>query len=146
MPIVGYDTNLTNTLRLWKAEPAEESFKGDYDKYIEDVNAICNSLYPDDSTEEGKKLRVKQQYFFVCAGIHSMIRSHLRVYPSLDNLAEKVAVQLNDTHPVLAIPELMRILMDDYEYEWLIQITPYWQKHWKNGQLIISAPCYQEFT
>lgn len=118
MPIVGYDTNLTNTLRLWKAEPAEESFKGDYDQYIEDVNAICNSLYPDDSTEEGKKLRVKQQYFFVCAGIHSMIRSHLRVYPSLDNLAEKVAVQLNDTHPVLAIPELMRILMDDYEYEW----------------------------
>ncbi|NCC54693.1 MAG: glycogen/starch/alpha-glucan phosphorylase [Erysipelotrichia bacterium] len=118
VPIVGYDTKLTNTLRLWKAEPAEESMHGDYTKYIQDVRNICNSLYPDDSTEEGKLLRVKQQYFFVCAGIHSMIRSHLRVYPSLDNLAEKVAVQLNDTHPVLAIPELMRVLLDDYEYEW----------------------------
>lgn len=118
MPIVGYDTKLTNTLRLWKAEPAEESMHGDYTKYIQDVRNICNSLYPDDSTEEGKLLRVKQQYFFVCAGIHSMIRSHLRVYPSLDNLPEKVAVQLNDTHPVLAIPELMRVLLDDYEYEW----------------------------
>lgn len=118
MPIVGYDTKLVNTLKLWKAEPAEESFKGDYHKYIEDVNAICNCLYPDDSTEEGKKLRIKQQYFFVCAGINNMIRAHLRVYPNLDNLAEKVSVQLNDTHPVLAIPELMRVLMDDYEYEW----------------------------
>lgn len=119
MPIVGYDTKLTNTLRLWSAEPAEESMHGgDYTKYIQDVRNICNSLYPDDSTEEGKLLRVKQQYFFVCAGIHSMIRSHLRVYPSLDNLADKVAVQLNDTHPVLAIPELMRVLLDDYEYEW----------------------------
>lgn len=118
MPIVGYDTKLTNTLRLWKAEPAEESMHGDYTKYLKDVRDICMCLYPDDSTEEGKLLRLKQQYFFVCAGIHSMIRSHLRVYPSLDNLADKVAVQLNDTHPVLAIPELMRILLDDYEYEW----------------------------
>ncbi len=118
MPIVGNETKLTNTLRLWSAEPAEESMHGDYSKYIQDVRNICNCLYPDDSTDEGKRLRVKQQYFFVCAGIHSMIRSHLRVYPSLDNLAEKVAVQLNDTHPVLAIPELMRVLMDDYEYEW----------------------------
>lgn len=118
MPIVGYDTKLVNTLKLWKAEPAEESFKGNYAKYIEEVNAICNCLYPDDSTEEGKKLRIKQQYFFVCAGINNMIRAHLRVYPNLDNLAEKVSVQLNDTHPVLAIPELMRVLMDDYEYEW----------------------------
>lgn len=118
MPVVGYDTKLTNTLRLWKAEPAEESMHGDYTKYLKDVRDICMCLYPDDSTEEGKRLRLKQQYFFVCAGIHSMIRSHLRVYPSLDNLAEKVAVQLNDTHPVLAIPELMRVLLDEFEYEW----------------------------
>lgn len=118
VPIVGYNTKLTNNLRLWDAEPAEESMKGNVDKYLNDVASITNSLYPNDSTEEGKLLRLKQQYFFVCAGIHTMIRGHLQVYPSLDNLAEKVAVQLNDTHPVLAIPELMRVLLDDYGYEW----------------------------
>ncbi len=118
MPVVGHGTKLTNTLRLWSAEPAEESLGGDYQKYINDVREICRCLYPDDSTDEGKQLRVKQQYFFVCAGIHSLINSHLKVYPNLDNLADKVAIQLNDTHPVLAIPELMRILMDEYEYEW----------------------------
>lgn len=118
VPIVGYDTKVTNTLRLWSAEPVEESMLGDYNRYINDVKSICTSLYPDDSTEEGKQLRLKQQYFFVCAGLHSLIRSHLKCYPNLDNLAEKVAVQLNDTHPVLAIPELMRVLLDDFEYEW----------------------------
>lgn len=118
MPIVGYDTNLTNTLRLWDSEPAEESMRGDANSYLNDVNAITNCLYPDDSTEAGKRLRLKQQYFFVCAGINSMIRSHLANYPSLDNLAEKVTIQMNDTHPVMAIPELMRVLMDDYGYSW----------------------------
>ena len=63
-------------------------------------------------------LRLKQQYFFVSAGVKSIIRSHLRVYPTLDNLGEKIAIQLNDTHPVLAIPELMRVLMDEYHYDW----------------------------
>ncbi|WP_289647307.1 glycogen/starch/alpha-glucan family phosphorylase, partial [uncultured Dubosiella sp.] len=76
------------------------------------------NVYPDDSTTDGKKLRLKQEYFFVCAGINQIIESHLRVYPSLDNLPEKVAIQLNDTHPVLVIPELMRVLMDDYNYDW----------------------------
>lgn len=119
VPIVGYDTKLTNTLRLWSAEPAEESLiRGNHTEYIKDVRELCNSLYPDDSSEEGKLLRIKQQYFFVCAGIHSIVRQHLRNYPNLDNFADKVAIQLNDTHPVLAIPELMRVLMDDFEYEW----------------------------
>ena len=76
------------------------------------------NVYPDDSTEKGKLLRIKQEYFFVAAGLAQIIKAHLRAYPSLDNLAEKVCIQLNDTHPVLAIPELMRILMDDYAYEW----------------------------
>lgn len=118
VPVVGYDTVLTNTLRLWSAEPAEESLHGDHTQYIKEVREICNSLYPDDSTEEGKLLRIKQQYFFVSAGIHSILRQHLKNYPNLDNLNEVVAIQLNDTHPVLAIPELMRILLDDYEFTW----------------------------
>jgi len=118
VPIVGYDTKLTNNLRLWSAEPAEEGLYKDHEAYIKDVREICNSLYPDDSSEEGKRLRIKQQYFFVCAGLHTIVEEHLKNYSTLDNLADKVAIQLNDTHPVLAIPELMRILLDTYEYEW----------------------------
>ena len=119
MPIVGRGTNETNTLRLWSAEasdtlPANKDFR----TYIQDVNEICQNVYPDDSTEHGKILRLKQQYFFVSAGLTSIIKAHLRVYPNLDNFHEKVVIQLNDTHPVLCIPELMRILMDEYEYEW----------------------------
>ena len=112
-------TKTTNTLRLWDAEIDEASVNsGQLNKYLNDVMAITANVYPDDSTAEGKKLRLKQEYFFVCAGIDQIIRSHLQVYPTLDNLPEKVAIQLNDTHPVLVIPELMRVLMDDYNYEW----------------------------
>lgn len=119
VPIVGKNTKVTNTLRLWSAEAAEDPCNAnDFGQYIADVKAICQNVYPDDSTEEGRKLRIKQEYFFVSAGIAQIVKAHLRVYPSLDNLAEKVSIQLNDTHPVLAIPELMRVLMDDYEYEW----------------------------
>lgn len=119
MEVVGHGTNLTNTLRLWSAEPAEDASNSqEFAKYIKDVTAINQNVYPDDSTEEGRYLRLKQQYFFVSAGLTAMIKAHLRVYDTLDNFAEKNAIQLNDTHPVLAIPELMRILMDDYLYEW----------------------------
>lgn len=118
-PIVGYHTPTTNTLRLWDASVDEDSVtSGNFPKYLNDVTAITANVYPDDSTEEGKELRLKQEYFFVCAGIDQIIRSHLRVYPSLDNLGDKVAIQLNDTHPVLVIPELMRVLMDTYDYQW----------------------------
>lgn len=118
-PIIGYHTTTTNTLRLWDAEVDEDSVQsGQLNKYLNDVTAITANVYPDDSTIEGKLLRLKQEYFFVCAGINQIIRSHLRVYPTLDNLGDKVAIQLNDTHPVLVIPELMRVLCDNYDYEW----------------------------
>ncbi len=119
MPVVGKSTDTTNTLRLWSAEasdilPANKDFR----QYITEVREICQNVYPDDSTEHGRYLRLKQQYFFVSAGIISYLKAHLRVYPSLDNLQDKVVFQLNDTHPVLAIPELMRLLMDEYGYNW----------------------------
>ncbi|MCR5230062.1 MAG: glycogen/starch/alpha-glucan phosphorylase [Solobacterium sp.] len=120
MPMVGANTSMTNTLRLWSAEPADVSPAGkDYRQYLSEVNDICLNVYPNDSTEEGKYLRLKQQYFFVCAGIDSIINAHLKQYDTLDNLPEKVGIQLNDTHPVLAIPELMRVLMDVYGYSWV---------------------------
>lgn len=117
MPIVGEDRKFTNTLRMWSAEPSE-IFDKDFRKYLSDVNDICLNVYPDDSTEYGKYLRIKQEYFFVSAGLHSIVREHLQVYGTLSNFHEKVVIQLNDTHPALAIPELMRILMDDYHYDW----------------------------
>lgn len=119
VPIVGHGTKVTNTLRLWKAEISEDACNSsDISSYVNDVNEICQCLYPDDSTEHGKILRLKQQYFFVSAGLTAILKAHLRVYPNLDNFGEKVGVQLNDTHPILCIPELMRLLMDEYGYEW----------------------------
>lgn len=119
VPIVGADTKVTNTLRLWKSEPADDIPRNkDFRQYTQEVNDITQTLYPDDSTPAGKMLRLKQQYFFVAAGLNSIVRAHLRVYPDLHNFADKNVIQLNDTHPVLVIPELMRILIDDYEFEW----------------------------
>ena len=118
MPLIGADTTMTNTLRVWSAEPAEyPSYMNERD-YLNLVDDICLKLYPDDSTEKGKYQRLMQEYFFVSAGIHSIIESHKKTYGTLDNLGEKVAIQMNDTHPVLAIPELMRVLMDDNGYSW----------------------------
>lgn len=119
MPIVGKNTEITNTLRLWRAEAADDIAEdSNFKHYIEDVREINQNLYPDDSDEKGKYLRLKQQYFFVSAGLQAMIKAHLRVYPDLDNFADKIVIQLNDTHPVLAIPELMRLLMDEHAYSW----------------------------
>ena len=119
MAMIGAGTKMTNTLRLWSAEPADVAPRGmDYRKYLAEVDEICLNVYPDDSTEEGKFLRLKQQYFFVCAGINNIISTHLKTYKDLSNLSKKVAIQLNDTHPILAIPEMMRVLMDDYGYSW----------------------------
>ena len=119
MPIVGADGKTANTLRLWSAEPSDDLPAGrDYKEYLREVDDICLNLYPDDSTEYGKQLRIKQEYFFVAAGLQSIINEHLKTYGTLDNLAEKVVIQLNDTHPALAIPELMRILMDHHKFSW----------------------------
>jgi len=126
MPITGYGTRNVGTLRLWKSEPWEEF---DYDAFNsqrftdaiierERVSDICRVLYPNDTTYEGKKLRVRQQYFFTSASLQAMIRSHLAHHGHLNNFAEYHSVQLNDTHPVLAIPELMRLLMDEHGMGW----------------------------
>ena len=119
MPIIGSGNSIANTLRMWNAEPSDDLPAGrDYRKYLSDVEDICLNLYPDDTTEEGKYLRIKQEYFFVAAGLQSIINDHLKIYGTLDNFADKVVIQLNDTHPALAIPELMRILMDSYHIPW----------------------------
>lgn len=117
--VIGKDGKCINTLRLWKPEASEQAPTGqDFIKYIQDVNKICQNVYPDDSTEEGRMLRIKQEYFFSSAGIQTIIKNHYEKYHTLDNLADKVVIQLNDTHPILIIPEMMRILLDDYHYSW----------------------------
>lgn len=119
MPMIGAGTKTTNTLRLWAAEPADVAPRDvDYRQYLSDVDAICLNVYPDDSTEEGKYLRLKQEYFFVCAGVNSIISTYLKTHENLDDLGKHISIQLNDTHPVLVIPELMRVMMDDYRYSW----------------------------
>lgn len=119
VPIVGNGTTTTNTLRLWSAEPSEDIPNSkDFRQYIQNVRDICQMLYPDDSTPAGKMLRLKQEYFFVAAGLAAIVKDHLRVYPDLTNFHEKHVIQLNDTHPVLAIPEFMRILLDEHDFEW----------------------------
>ena len=119
MPIIGSNNATANTLRMWNAEPSDDLPAGrDYRKYLSDVEDICLNLYPDDTTEEGKYLRIKQEYFFVAAGLQTIINDHLKIYGTLDNFADKVVIQLNDTHPALAIPELMRIFMDSYNIPW----------------------------
>ena len=119
MPIIGSNNSTANTLRMWNAEPSDDLPAGrDYRKYLSDVEDICLNLYPDDTTEQGKYLRIKQEYFFVAAGLQSIINDHLKVYGTLENFSDKVVIQLNDTHPALAIPELMRIFMDSYQIPW----------------------------
>lgn len=120
MPMVGYRNHHTNTLRLWSAEASGENLprNKDFSTYLTETRQLCHGLYPDDSTESGKMLRLKQQYFFVSAGLQAALKAHLRTYPNFDQLPDKLAIQLNDTHPVLAIPELMRLLMDEHHYGW----------------------------
>ncbi|MBQ1826602.1 MAG: glycogen/starch/alpha-glucan phosphorylase [Erysipelotrichaceae bacterium] len=119
VPIIGYHNHTTNTLRLWKPEASEEgTLNRDFISYIKDVNMISQNVYPDDSTEEGRMLRIKQEYFFSSAGIQTILKDHYDKYQTFDNLPDKVVIQLNDTHPILIIPELMRILMDEHKYPW----------------------------
>ena len=126
MPIVGYGNGIVNTLRIWDAEAVEcfklDSFdKGDYQKAVEQENLarnIVEVLYPNDNHYAGKELRLKQQYFFISASVQAAVAKYMRKHNDIRKFHEKVTFQLNDTHPTVAIAELMRILMDDYYLSW----------------------------
>ncbi len=126
MPIVGYGNGIVNTLRIWDAQPVEcfslDSFdKGDYQKAVEQENLarnIVEVLYPNDNHYAGKELRLKQQYFFISASVQEAVDKYMRTHTDLHKFHEKVAFQLNDTHPTVAVAELMRVLMDDHDLSW----------------------------
>lgn len=118
IPIIGDNNHIVNTLRLWSAEPASTYPETDAFGYHRNLREISSMLYPNDETEEGKILRLKQQYFFVSAGVTNAIRRHKRLFKSVKNLDKKVVFHINDTHPALIIPELMRILVDEEHLDW----------------------------
>ncbi|WP_386693063.1 MULTISPECIES: glycogen/starch/alpha-glucan phosphorylase [unclassified Lonepinella] len=140
--IPGYDNDSATTLRLWSANASDtfnlaEFNKGDYFGAIEERSSIENVsrvLYPDDSTTAGKELRLRQEYFLVSASLQDIIRRHVRIHGTIENLADHVAIHLNDTHPALAIPELMRILVDENGYTW--------EKAWEMSCRIFSYTCH----
>ena len=117
VPVIGDRNNVVNTLRLWQAE-AMPNVSHDAFNYNKRLADICSQLYPDDSTYEGKELRLKQQYFFSAAGVKAICKKHKEVYGTLTNLHKKVCFHINDTHPTLIIPELMRILVDEEGIAW----------------------------
>nr|WP_315849718.1 glycogen/starch/alpha-glucan phosphorylase [uncultured Rhodoferax sp.] len=124
--IPGYATKATNTLRLWSAKATQEidlgAFnRGNYFAAVETKNHsenVSRVLYPDDSTPSGRELRLHQEYFFCSASVQDLLRRYLRTHETFDNLPNKVSIHLNDTHPVLAIPELMRLLLDEHHLPW----------------------------
>ena len=126
MPIVGYDNNMVNTLMIWDAQPVEvfelDSFdKGNYHKAVEQQNLAKNLvevLYPNDNHIAGKELRLKQQYFFVSASLQRAVAKFKKNHPDIHMLPEKVTIQMNDTHPTVAVAELMRILVDEEGLDW----------------------------
>lgn len=120
VPVIGYKNHVVNTLRLWSAEPTEDNLPSNqsFSDYLNAIRELCHGLYPDDSTEHGKILRLRQQYFLVSAGLQSTLRAHKRVHGNLHTLKDKYVFQLNDTHPILAIPEMMRLLMDENGFGW----------------------------
>jgi starch phosphorylase len=136
--IPGYATENANTLRLWSAKATSEIDLSAFNQgnYLGAVSQKNNSenvtrvLYPDDSTLSGRQLRLHQEYFFVSASLQDLIRRYLRKHDNFDSLADKVAIHLNDTHPVLAVPELLRILIDEHDMEW--------EKAWGLAQKIFS--------
>ena len=126
VPVVGYGNGIVNTLRIWDAEPVEcfklDSFdKGEYHKAVEQENLarnIVEVLYPNDNHYAGKELRLKQQYFFVSATVQEAVEKYMRKHDDIRKFHEKVTFQLNDTHPTVAVAELMRILMDEHGLSW----------------------------
>ncbi|SKA78251.1 starch phosphorylase [Clostridium sp. USBA 49] len=126
-PIIGYDNNTINTLRLWSAEPVEQDFdfstfsQGDYVRaqaYRASVESISQVLYPDDSNKEGRLLRLKQEYFFVSAGLQSIVRRYKKCKLPIKDFHKYIAIHINDTHPSVAVAELMRILVDEELLSW----------------------------
>ncbi|MGP6381429.1 glycogen phosphorylase [Yersinia bercovieri] len=125
--IPGFDTDATNTLRLWSAQASNEinlgKFnQGDYFAAVEDKNHsenVSRVLYPDDSTYSGRELRLRQEYFLVSATVQDILNRHWTMHQTFDNLADKIAIHLNDTHPVLSIPEMMRLLIDEHKFSWM---------------------------
>lgn len=126
MPIVGYNNNIVNTLRIWDAKAITDfhldSFdRGEYQKAVEQENlakTIVEVLYPNDNHYAGKELRLKQQYFFISASLQEAIEKYLREHDDVRKFHEKVTIQMNDTHPTVAVAELMRLLMDEQGLEW----------------------------
>lgn len=126
LPVVGYGNGIVNTLRIWDAESVDcfslDSFdKGDYQKAVEQSNLarnIVEVLYPNDNHMFGKELRLKQQYFFISASVQTAIEKYMAKHDDIHKFYEKVTFQLNDTHPTVAIAELMRVLLDEYNLEW----------------------------
>lgn len=125
MYVSGHDSEGVSVLRLWAAKAPNFDMsmfnQGDYEKALGQnaaANAISKVLYPNDNHLEGKSLRLRQQYFLCAASVGDIVNNHMSVYGTLDNLHEKVAIHINDTHPTLAIPELMRVLLDDCGYTW----------------------------
>ena len=124
--VPGYGGGHVNTLRLWSAQSGNlidlEAFnRGDYMQAVQAQvvdESISRVLYPNDSTPAGQELRLRQEYFFTSASLQDIIHRHLLKYPNLDNLPDCAAIQLNDTHPAIAVPELMRLLIDEHGYEW----------------------------
>ncbi len=125
-PVPGHDTATVNNMRLWAAKASRDFNlkyfnEGNYIKAVEEKNEsenLSKVLYPDDTTQMGRELRLKQQYFFVCASLQDILRRFVKYHSNLDELPDKVAIQLNDTHPSIAIPELMRVLIDLHHLDW----------------------------
>jgi glycogen phosphorylase len=118
MPVIGFNSNTVNTLRLWNAEISPFPIHKDILKYKRETETVSEFLYPDDSHDEGKILRLKQQYFLVSASIQAILGSYRKQHADLNQLHHYVCIHINDTHPVLAIPELMRILIDEEGIGW----------------------------
>lgn len=119
IPIVGYKNKIVNTLRVWNAEPARKyPYNKSAIKYEEDLRKICGFLYPDDSSDDGKRLRLVQQYFFSAAGVNAILKKKKAEHGSLKDLDKYVVFHLNDTHPAILIGELLRVLLDEEKMEW----------------------------
>ncbi|WP_272538322.1 glycogen/starch/alpha-glucan family phosphorylase, partial [Providencia sp. PROV193] len=136
--VPGFKTDTTSTIRLWSAQASnqinlDKFNQGDYFAAVEDKNIsenVSRVLYPDDSSYSGRELRLRQEYFLVSASLQNILNNHWVIHNTYNNLSDKVAIHLNDTHPVLAIPELLRLLIDEHHFDW--------ETAWEQTTLIFS--------